>query len=857
MATFYRSFRSEWLKQKGTAAGWLIWGGAFILPLLFLAVRLMNPTQTAMGNASEGMWDKLFKDCWQFMAIFLLPMGITLVLSLMAQTEFRNNAWKQVHTSPQALAHIFWAKLLTLLIRLVQFFVLFIAGLFISGWLPALLIPAIPFPVQPFPWVDFSERCFWGFVDCLPIVACQWFLSLHIRNFAIPLGAGIALLMASLLAMPWKYGYILPYGFAGLQVLKGDNGTDPTINLHAVAVYYFVGVTWLNFLLYHLRNQRIRPVSRLWRDVPFRWSMLLFLLLAAGAFFGFRPRKQLPLVALATSPEARMKQVTDRVGWVRFLLKDQPLNLETRMNKLGVHGVSIAVVHNYKLDWAAGFGMADVEAKKPVTKETLFIPGSISKPVHTLAILQLADQKKLDLFTDVNQYLQSWKFPYDAAAKGKKITLAQLLSHSAGVSVHGFGFTRFKPGDALPTIPQVLDGKAPAANPPVRSLFEPGLQYQYSGGGTLISQMLLMDHTRQAYAPYMKAHVLGYLGMTHSFYDQPLPETKRADVATGYTQMNGGKALEGKVPVMPQQAAAGLWTTASDLARFVIQVQMGLKGDGTSLISKQVAEWMTTSYTKANTTLGLFIEERTGQNYFYHSAGNPGFMGKMMGSLEGGNGVVVLANSDAHPELLDEVIQAVGEVYQWPGFERFVPMETKTPKIISPELLTNYAGVYRVDNSIALVEKKEGAALLWVRGSATDMHFDTDSTFFDVEGQRISIFYHRRGKIAGIRMVSPDGTTKHVKRVDTVAITNALAVQYAGAYREPDGETATLQWYNRRLWLHSPNALKPLPLHFLNSTEFYLDDSHAVLAFVKTEGGKIKGITPPGADKILIERQNP
>ena len=582
--------------------------------------------------------------------------------------------------------------------------------------------------------------------------------------------------------------------------------------------------------------------------------MLLFLVIALVAFFGFRPRKQLPFVVLETTPEGRMQQVTDRVGWVRFLLKDKPLNLETRMKALGVHGISIAVVHNYKLDWAAGFGMADFETQKPVTTETLFIPGSISKAVHALAILQLADQKKLYLFTDINQYLHSWKFPYDVTAKGKKITLAQLLSHSAGLSVHGFGFTSLKPGDPIPTIPQILDGKPPAINPPVRSLFEPGLRYQYSGGGTMISQLLLMDQTKQAYSPYMKAHVLAPLGMNHSFYDQPVPENKMAEVATGYTQMKDGKALEGKVPLMPQQAAAGLWTTASDLAKFVIQLQLGLKGDEKSLISRQIAEWMTTSYTSDNTTLGLFLEERTGQTYFRHAAGNPGFMGKIMGSLDGGNGVVVLANSDAHAELLDEVMQAVGEVYQWPGFERFVPMETKTGKSISPQILTQYSGVYRLDNAIALVEKKGETARLWVRGSATDMHFDTDSTFFDVEGSKMSTFYYRQNKLAGIKMVSPDGTTKWVKRVDTIQICKKIADSYIGSYREPDGETATLQWHDGCLWLHSPNALKPMPLHFLKPTEFYLDDSHAVLSFAKTTDGKIKGITPPGADKILIER---
>jgi CubicO group peptidase (beta-lactamase class C family) len=205
--------------------------------------------------------------------------------------------------------------------------------------------------------------------------------------------------------------------------------------------------------------------------------------------------------------EAQIKKVENNLAAL-IQLKDSnnTMNLQERMAFYKVKGLSIAVVKDYKIIWARGYGWADEAEGKRVTPQTLFQAASISKSLNGIGVLKLVQDKKLDLYRDINDYLVTWKFPYDSVSKGKKITTANLLSHTAGLSVHGFpGYAN---DDTIPSLPQILDGKAPANTQAVRSLWEPGLRYKYSGGGTTISQQLLMDITKQPYHEYMSQQVL-------------------------------------------------------------------------------------------------------------------------------------------------------------------------------------------------------------------------------------------------------------------------------------------------------------------------------------------------------------
>src|SRR5688572_17406804 len=225
----------------------------------------------------------------------------------------------------------------------------------------------------------------------------------------------------------------------------------------------------------------------------------------------------------------KQKQVEKNLVGAIQLSGETPWTIQERMAHYKIPGLSIAVIQNYKLVWAKGYGWANDSLKIPVTTETLFQAASISKSLNGVGVLKLVQDKKLDLHTDINTYLTSWRFPYDSLAKGKKITVANLLSHTAGLTVHGF--EGYRQGTPLPTVIQILDGLKPANSAPVRSMYEPGIKSQYSGGGTVISQLIVMDITHLPYSDYMKKEILQPLGMTGSTFSQPPVDIKPALLA--------------------------------------------------------------------------------------------------------------------------------------------------------------------------------------------------------------------------------------------------------------------------------------------------------------------------------------
>ena len=159
--------------------------------------------------------------------------------------------------------------------------------------------------------------------------------------------------------------------------------------------------------------------------------------------------------------------------------------IEERMSALHVDGVSIVVIRNYEIDWAKGYGFADIESKRKVTVDTLFQAASISKPVAAVGAMILVQQDKLTLDDDVNSYLKDWKVPENELTMQQKVTLRRLLSHTAGLTVHGF--PGYAVGAPVPTILEVLDGKKPANTAEIRVDILPGSQYRYSGGGYTVA----------------------------------------------------------------------------------------------------------------------------------------------------------------------------------------------------------------------------------------------------------------------------------------------------------------------------------------------------------------------------------
>jgi len=236
------------------------------------------------------------------------------------------------------------------------------------------------------------------------------------------------------------------------------------------------------------------------------------------------------------------------------------------------------------VEWAKGYGVTYVGGRA-VTPETIFQAGSVSKPVAALAALRLVEQGRLSLDTDVNKYLESWKVPSNEFTQHAPVTLRGLLSHTAGVSVHGFN--GYSAGDSVPTLHQVLDGIRPANSPPIRAIAVPGSAWSYSGGGYVVLQEMMMDVTGKSFPSLMQDLVLSPLAMNHSRFDQPLPTALRNNAASPHDA--DGKPVAGGAHTYPEMAAAGLWTTPTDLARYIIGVQHARRGVAGSVLSKAMA----------------------------------------------------------------------------------------------------------------------------------------------------------------------------------------------------------------------------------------------------------------------------
>jgi CubicO group peptidase (beta-lactamase class C family) len=399
--------------------------------------------------------------------------------------------------------------------------------------------------------------------------------------------------------------------------------------------------------------------------------------------------------------------------------------IEERMKALKVSGVSVAVIQNYEIDWAKGYGLADVETKRPVTAETLFLAGSISKPVAAAGALALVEQGKVKLDQDVNSYLRLWKVPENEFTKEQKVTLRRLLSHTAGLTVHGF--PGYPVASAVPTIPQILDGMKPANTAAVRVDLAPGSTFRYSGGGYTVAQLMMTEVTGVPFPEFMQRSVLAKAGMRQSTFENPLPARLAGVAATGYK--GNGEAIPGRYHTYPEMAAAGLWTTASDLARFAITIQKAREGRASEFLKEDTVEEMLRPE-KQNYGLGFNITDRDGLKRFGHGGTDAGFQALINVTIDG-RGFVVLTNSENGARLANEIAMAVAMAYGWPDKPRereAIPM--------TPEALAGFAGEYKADRIGTVKIRAEGDHLIFTATWFGDVALYPQSadTFFSLGG---------------------------------------------------------------------------------------------------------------------------
>jgi CubicO group peptidase (beta-lactamase class C family) len=390
-------------------------------------------------------------------------------------------------------------------------------------------------------------------------------------------------------------------------------------------------------------------------------------------------------------------------------VRGRPLpTLAERMRVHHVHGVSVAVIDHFAIAWAKGYGEADAETHAPVTDRTLFQAGSISKPVAATAALSLVQRGMLSLDAPIDGVLTSWKVPANDLTRATPVTLKQLLSHTAGFTVHGF--PGYAAGAPIPTLDQVLDGVPPANTEPIRVDMPPGKEFRYSGGGITVMQAALIDVTHEPFPKLLADAVLGPLGMRHSTYEQPLPADRVADAAAGYDFF--GDPIPGKRHVYPEMAAAGLWTTPSDLARFAIELGLAYAGKSARVLSPEMARTMLTPVAPAgegdSVALGIFLSDHGGATYFGHDGADEGFQAILTMDRDGGRGVAVMVNSDDGIPLADEIARTVALEYGWPGY---VEPEVDAAQV-DHATLAAYAGPYLLNDDRIVRVRTEGDHLV-------------------------------------------------------------------------------------------------------------------------------------------------
>jgi dihydroorotase/N-acyl-D-amino-acid deacylase len=334
-----------------------------------------------------------------------------------------------------------------------------------------------------------------------------------------------------------------------------------------------------------------------------------------------------------------------------------------------------------------------------VTTATLFQAASISKPVAAAAALALIEAGRLDLDEDVNAKLRSWHVPRNPFLEQAPVTLRGLLSHTAGLTVHGF--RGYAAGDPVPNLLQVLDGRAPANSQPIRVDIVPGRTWRYSGGGYTVMQQLVQDVTGREFSAVMQDLILARLGMDHSTYEQPLPDGRRKSAATGHRA--DGRPIPGRWHTYPERAAAGLWTTPTDLARFAVELQDSLRGRSNRILSSRSVRRMLTPG-PGGFGLGLAIEGSGDSRRFEHGGSNEGFKCKLVAFAHRGQGAVVMANGDGGSILGEEILRAVAWAYGWPAYR---PIERELARV-DPATLDVYTGRYRLGPDVIATLTRQG-----------------------------------------------------------------------------------------------------------------------------------------------------
>jgi CubicO group peptidase (beta-lactamase class C family) len=448
------------------------------------------------------------------------------------------------------------------------------------------------------------------------------------------------------------------------------------------------------------------------------------------------------------------------------------LSLTARMERYCVPGAALAIIDDGRIAWTGEYG-ASIVGGPAVRADTLFQAASISKAVAATAVLALVEAGDIDLDTDVNSMLRSWHLPTSEHTATQPVTLRHLLSHTAGLTVPGF--PGYAEGEPVPSVTDILDGRHGTHTPEVRSYAMPGSVMQYSGGGSTIVQQLVCDVTGRSYADVMHDLVLAPCGMLDSAYDQPITGARRARAATGHDPR--GIAVAGGHHTYPELQAAGLWTTAADLARWLLALQAALRGDTHGVLTTSTARMMVTAVDPGTFGLGPELGGSGATARFGHSGSNQGFRSRMDALVDGGTGFALLTNAAGGTTLAGEVRRAVAQAFDW----GHVDGREIDPVEISADTLARYAGHYTgpFDLPMRLVhDVTTGELYSPAPYGRRHMYPLGPTTFLDEEtGAVLEVHQHADGRVERVAVLvdsseimafTPDDTTHTITTTEDI-----------------------------------------------------------------------------------------
>ena len=410
------------------------------------------------------------------------------------------------------------------------------------------------------------------------------------------------------------------------------------------------------------------------------------------------------------------------------------LTLEQLMERFGVPGVSVAVIRGFDVHWAKGYGVADVETGALVDTETMFQAASISKPVAAMAVLRAVQDGLFTLDDDINDILESWTLDGGGFTNDRPVTPRSLTSHTSGLG-DAFGFPGYDPSAPLPTVVQIIEGNE-LSN--VGALFmerAPMTFQEYSGGGVVLMQQALSDARGRAFADIMRDDVLMPIGMANSSYQQPIAAERDRNAARAH---NGEGASRGaKWHVYPEMAAAGLWTTPTDLARFAIEVQKSAIGESNRVLSRTTVQAMLSPVGVGPFAVGFSISRMGEGWYFSHGGSNWGFRATLLAHKVKGYGLAIMTNADGGGAVAAELSRRIQAAYEWdsmadPVRRGYAPPVEHTEVNVAMNILETYVGEYEVSPELSLtVTLEDGALFVEPTGQGKVAIFaESDTKFF-------------------------------------------------------------------------------------------------------------------------------